>query len=96
MSEEENGGLEHISQLLDDENLENITLVDENGDEVEMEQIAIITHNKEMYAILRPLDEDEDAAVVFKIDADDEESLVLVDDDKLADEIIAIYNKEIE
>ena len=96
MSEKHIESAKQLCQLMDDENDENLTLIDENGEAVEMEQIAVITYNDELYAILRPLDEDEDAAVVFKIEAEDEESLILITDDKLASEVIAVYNKELE
>ena len=81
--------------LLDDENDENIVLFADDGSEVEMEQIAVIPHDEKLYAILRPLDADEDAAAVFLIDSDDEESVISIEDEKLASQILDIYNSEI-
>ena len=81
-----------LSRLLDADNDDNVFLFDENGNEIEMEQIATVTFEGGIYAILRPLDVEEDEAVVFKIDPDDEESVHIVEDDVLAEVILNIYN----
>ena len=83
-----------LARLMDDTNDENIILFDDNGDQVELEQIAVIPYEGDVYAILRPLDADEDSAAVFKIDTEDEESIVAVEDEKLASKILDIYNDE--
>ena len=82
-----------LSQLLDDKNDENIVLFDDAGESVEFEQIAIIPHNGDMYALLRPTDADEDSAAVFKIEATDEDSILPVEDEKLATQILEVYNQ---
>ena len=84
-----------LQRLLDDENDENIVLFDESCEEIEMEQIAVIPYNKQVYAILRPLDADEDSAAVFRVDTEDEESITAVDDEKLASKILDIYNSQV-
>ena len=84
-----------LQQLLDEDNDENITLYDEAGQEIELEQIALIPHDKKLYAILRPLDADEDAAAVFKVDTDDEETLAPIQDETLASKILDIYNSQV-
>jgi len=84
-----------LSRLLDDNNKDNIILFDEEGKQVELEQIAIVPHNNDVFAILRPLDADHDSAAVFKIDTTDEESIIAVEDDTLASKIIDIYNEQI-
>ena len=83
-----------LARLMDDANDDNIVLFDNNGDEVELEQIAVIPHGGQVYAILRPLDADEDSAAVFRIDTEDEESIVAVEDETLATKILEIYNSE--
>ena len=85
-----------LKQLLDPKNDENIFLFDEKGDYVELEQIAVIPHDNQLYALLRPLDADDDAAAVFKIVPEDEETLESVEDEDLAMEILRIYNKEVD
>jgi len=82
-----------LAKLMDDKNDDNIVLFDESGASVELEQIAVIPHEDEIYAILRPLDADEDSAAVFRVDVSDEESIISVDDDKLASKILDLYNE---
>ena len=81
--------------LLDEDNEENIVLYTDDGSEIEMEQIAVIPHDAKLYAILRPLDADEDAAAVFLVDHEDEESLISIEDEVLASKILDIYNSEV-
>ena len=83
-----------LKQLLDADNDENIFLFDENGMEIELEQIATITHDGEIYAIMRPLTAAEDEAVVFLIDPTDEESVKVVEDESLAEKILDIYHSQ--
>jgi len=85
-----------LSSLLDEDNTENIFLVDENGTSVELEQIAVVPVDNVIYAILRPIDADEDSAAVFKIDVEDEDSLIQVEDEKLASKVLDIYNDMID
>ena len=81
-----------LQRLLDNDNDENVILFDEDGNEIELEQIAIIAHKDELYAILRPMDAKEDEAVVFKVDPTDEESIHIVEDEKLAAKILELYH----
>lgn len=85
-----------LTRLLDADNDENIFLFDESGNEIELEQIATITHEGAIYAILRPLTAEEDEVVVFKIDPKDEESVNIVEDEALAEKILDIYHKQSE
>ena len=85
-----------VQQLLDPTNDENIFLFDEEGNHTELEQIAVIPHENQLYVLLRPLDADEDSAAVFRVLTDDEESLESVEDEKLAMKILELYNKEVD
>ena len=85
-----------LQQLLDENNDENIFLFDEKGEYVELEQIAVIPYKDEMFALLRPLDADEDAAAVFKVLTEDEESLESVEDEDLAMAILKLYNEQVD
>ena len=87
-----------IDMLLDENCSDNIFMYDENDKEVEFEQVAVIPFEEKVYAILHPLIEDsefaDDEAVVFVLEEiDDEDSLVLVEDEALIDEIYLIYYK---
>ena len=64
------------------EEMETITLLDENGIETEFEVLAIVTVEDIDYAVLIPLDDDQ--AYIFRIDTDEngEEVLSEVEDDE--------------
>lgn len=85
-----------IDMLFDENNTENIVLYDEENKETEFEQIAIIPLDEKIYAILRPIDEEnplpEDEAVVFTIEeVDDEEVLIPEYDDEIIDKVFEKY-----
>lgn len=88
-----------IEQLLDENNTDPIVLYDENDQEVEFEQIAIIPLNDSLYAILKPVEEmegvGEDEAVVFALETDEEgdEVLSVVEDDAEIDAVFDEYYK---
>lgn len=73
--------------LLDQEDTDNIVLLQEDGNEVEFEQIATVTLDGRYYTILHPVMEGigEDDAVVFLLDdSDGDERLQVVEDEQLA------------
>ena len=80
----------------DENNNENLKLYDENNKETEFEQIAVIPLNEKIYAILKPVTKivgvNDDEALVFSIEEiDDEDCIVLVDDEKVVDEVFKEY-----
>lgn len=90
--------LSPIDMLLDENNTENLKLYNEENQEVEFEQIALVPIEDKTYAILKPVETmegiAEDEALVFVIDEiDDEDCLVIVDDDKIIDEVFDEYYK---
>ena len=86
--------VEILQQLLSVDNDQNIVLFDEDGNTVELEQIAVVSQDDVLYAILRHLDDAEDEVLVYKVDTQDEEVLTQVTDEKLAMLIIEQYNAE--
>lgn len=86
-------GVSLYNQLTDENNDDNVFLFDEAGKEIELEQIATVVLDKQVYAILRPLDAAEDEAVVFWLDPTDEESIEVVEDDNLAERVLEAYHK---
>ncbi len=74
-----------------------ITLVDEDGKEVEFELVMTIEANDNNYAILAPLeineDEDEDEAFIFRIEEDEEGEMVLeaIEDEDEYAMVVAVY-----
>ena len=90
--------LSPIDMLLDENNTDNLKLYNEENQEVEFEQIALVPIEDKTYAILKPVETmegiAEDEALVFVIDEiDDEDCLVIVDDDKIIDEVFEEYYK---
>ena len=90
-----------IEMLLDDDNTDNLILFDENNRETEFEQIAVIPLDERIYAIPKPVTEvvgvNDDEALVFVIEEiDDEDCLVIVDDQKIVDEVFDEYYKLLE
>ncbi len=90
--------LSPIDMLLDENNTENIKLYNEENEEIEFEQIALVPIDNKTYAILRPVVEmdgiAEDEALVFVIDEiDDEDCLVIVEDDNVVDKVFEEYYK---
>ena len=90
--------LSPIDMLLDENNTENIKLYNEENQEVEFEQIALVPIENKTYAILKPVADmegiAEDEALVFVIDEiDDEDCLVIVEDDAIVDQVFEEYYK---
>jgi len=92
-ADENTADLSLLARLLDEDNDENIFLFDESGKEVELEQVATILYEENIYAIMHPLDAEEDEAVVFLIDQTDEESIRVVEDETLAEKILELYHE---
>lgn len=85
-----------IEMLLDENNTENLKLYDENNKETEFEQVAVIPLNEKIYAILKPVTKivgvNDDEALVFVIEEiEDEDCLVIVDDEKIVDQVFKEY-----
>ena len=77
-----------LEKLFDEENDENIFLFDEDGNEIELEQVAIVTHETQIYAVLHVVGDPEEDVLVFHVNPEDEESVTLVEDDGLANTIL--------
>lgn len=71
--------------LLDKDNKQSITLMDEKGKQISFEQIAMIVHEvkkeKKLFAILKPVDKieglGENEAIVFLVDQDKDGNTIL-------------------
>ena len=77
-----------LQKLFDGSNDDNIFLFDDDGNEIELEQIAAINHDGSVYAILHPTDAPEEEVLVFRIDTEDEESMHMIEDEKLVATIL--------
>lgn len=90
-----------IEQILDENNTENIVLYDDQHNPITFEQIALIPLDRtnKLYAILIPITSmqgvNEGEGVLFEID-EDKQTLDVVNDTKIIDEVLEIYQALIE
>ena len=72
-----------------------VNLIDENGEEVAFEIILTLEAEGKEYAILMPLEEnenEEEEAYIYRIDEDEEgEMLVPLEDDDEYSTVVAVY-----
>ena len=85
-----------IDILLDENDNDNVILYNENGEEVEFMQIAIIPLDEIVYAILKPVEPMEglgaDEGLVFTINEDCEEPFLELEVDlEIIDKVFDIY-----
>ena len=82
-----------LESLFDPDNDENLVLTDVDGREEEFEQIATIPLDGEVYALLHPVEEEEDIVVIFRlIDDGDNETLVFESDEEKQQRVYNAYN----
>ena len=87
---------------MEEEYLSNVVILnDENGNEVKFEFIDIIELDSEQYAILLPVEEDDEnegEVVILKIEDDgedsDEETYVSVDDEETLNKVFQMFKEE--
>ena len=91
-----------VDVLLDDNNVENITMKTKEGETIEFMQVAVIPIGEDdLYCILKPITEiegmEEDEAIVFKVIEDAEGgSLVVEQDEEIANKVFEEYYKLLE
>ena len=79
--------MENINNNLPEEEINILTLTDENGNEAEFEYLDIIEYEGAEYLILLPVEEDNDEIVILEIEPVDEENenyLAVEDEETLA------------
>ncbi|QIB26488.1 DUF1292 domain-containing protein [Caloranaerobacter azorensis] len=72
---------------------ETITLIDDEGNEIEFEVIATFDIEEREYAVLLPVNEEEDEAYILKIEYDEDGNMILVniEDKSEFDDAAAVY-----
>ena len=69
---EEMGQFDILDVILDESNVDPITLQDDKGNRISFEQVAVVPYKEKIYAILKPIDKiegiAEDEAIVFVAD----------------------------
>ena len=90
-----------IAQILDEDNTENIFYPDANNVPIEFEQVALIPldSTEKLYTILIPVtpmeNVEEGEGVLFEVD-EKNRKLIPINDNKIIDEVLEIYQKLIE
>lgn len=78
----------YVDRLFDENNDEKIYVKDNDGREIEFEQVAVVDFEEAYYAVLQPLTPiegvSEDEVLVFFID-EENDCLVYVEDDRVID-----------
>ena len=85
----------YIDRFFDENNFENIK-IDDNGKEIEFEQVALVDYDEKYYVILHQVDkEDEYEVDVFLVDEEKDE-LTYIDDELLCESIFQVYYELLE
>lgn len=78
----------YVDRLFDENNDEKIFVKDNDGREIEFEQVAVVDYNESYYAVLQPVTPiegvSEDEVLVFLID-EEKDCLTYVEDDEIID-----------
>ncbi len=78
----------YVDRLFDENNSENIFVKDNDGREIEFEQVAVVDFEESYYAVLQPVTKidgvGEDEFLVFLID-EEKDCLTYVEDDRIID-----------
>lgn len=78
----------YVDRLFDENNDEKIFVKDNDGREIEFEQVAVVDYNESYYAVLQPVTPiegvSEDEVLVFLID-EEKDCLTYVEDDDIID-----------
>lgn len=71
-----------------------VNLIDEQGNEIQLEIILTLEAEGKEYAILMPLEDNEaEEALIFRIDTDEEgDILTPLEDDEEYENVVAVYN----
>ena len=89
----------YIDRFFDEENFENVKLEDNDGKQIEFEQIAVVDYEEKYYAILHPITKmdgvADDEALVFLIDEEKDE-LTYCEDEATAQAVFAVFYESID
>ena len=87
----------YVDRLFDDNNFEPVVIKDNDGKDVEFDQVAVVDFEGSYYAVLAPITKlegvGEDEVLIFKID-EEKDQLVFLEDEKIADSIIDLLAEE--
>lgn len=86
-------------KLFDDNNEERVHITDEDGRDIEFEQVAVVDYEGAYYAILKPVTElegvSDDEVLIFFID-EENDKLVYVEDEDVGDGVMDVFYEMLE
>lgn len=87
--------MENINDHLPEEEMNILTLTDENGNETEFEYLDVIEYEGTEYLILLPTEEDNDEIVILQIEPVDEENenYLAVEDEETLTAVYEIFKE---
>ncbi|MBR4972017.1 MAG: DUF1292 domain-containing protein [Oscillospiraceae bacterium] len=87
--------MENNNEILSQEEMNILTLTDENGVETEFEYLDVIDYQDKEYLILLPLEEENDEIVILEIEPVDEENenYLAVDDETTLAAVYEIFKE---
>ena len=83
------------NEILNEEEMNVLTLTDEDGVETEFEYLDVIEYQGNEYLFLLPLDEEEPEVVILQIEPVDEENenYLAVEDESILDAVYGIFKE---
>lgn len=83
------------NEILNEEEMNVLTLTDEDGVETEFEYLDVIEYQGTEYLFLLPLDEEEPEVVILQIEPVDEENenYLAVEDESVLDSVYAVFKE---
>lgn len=89
----------YVDRLFDENNDEKIYVKDNDGKEIEFEQVAVVDFEENYYAVLKPTGKiqgvGDDEVLTFLID-EDKDQLVYVEDERVIDGVYAEFCEMLE
>ena len=81
------------NEILQEEEVELLTLTDENGEDVEFEYLDSIDYEGKEYIVLLPADENDNEVLILEVEPVDEETenYISVKDEAILEAVYAIF-----
>ena len=81
------------NEILQEEEVELLTLTDENGEDVEFEYLDSIDYEGKEYIVLLPADENDNEVLILEVEPVDEENenYISVKDEAILEAVYAIF-----
>lgn len=87
--------MENINEMLPEEEMNILTLTDENGNDIEFEYLDVIEYQGKEYLFLMPVEEESSEIVILEIEPVDEENenYLAVEDEQILQAVYEIFKE---